>query len=525
MDGNNELNETNAAVSAAGQVETSPALPDVSGMVAGPEKSAEGREEAPDICKLPDIKVSGCFSSHMVLQRDQDVKVFGFSRHPGLKVRGVWKGRETSEAEAVVNEEGRFTLVFPPRKADREPSSMIIESAYGSFVMSDILVGDVWLIGGQSNAECCLAHCIRTTPELVNDISAADNFRLFRQSQAVAYEFREDCAYPKLDIIDPSWRWKRPDPAAAYEFSAMGYYFAKELVRHTDVPIGLMMLCPGGACLRELMPEWLAVERGYTFGANMPVGGYYNTLISPLVGISFYGQLFFQGESEGGWKDMAYNYDADLKALVDDERETFGRDFPFYNVQLSSYREEGKSYFPYLHIVRVKQFDALSIIPDSHLAVDMDLGAAPEDSDFAHSPYKSELGRRLAMQVWAYEYGGRASMPDPGEYESPVPQFVERVNGGFEITFANSGKGLRALSGKAPSGFGIIFEGDEEPEDAISEITGPDKVLIKPDKEKAAGRKAAAVTYAQFHIADKAHADLVNSFGLPAPAWSMPVTD
>lgn len=505
---NSESNKSNE--------EKGPALPDTNGtVVLGDSVKTDVSPES-----FPDFKISGCFSSHMVLQRRQKAAVFGFSRHPGMTVTGKWNASFEETVSTSVGDDGRFRLEFSPREASSEPSAMIVSSPYGSYVLSDILVGDVWLIGGQSNAECWLGHCIHTTPELKDELSAGDNYRLFRQSQAVAFEFRDDCAYPRQDVIEPSWHWKKPDLEGAVEFSAMGIYFAKELIKHTDVPIGLMMLCPGGACLRELMPRELSVSLGYTEGANMPVGGYFNTLISPLIGISFYGQLFFQGESEGGWKHMAYSYDKDLKAMIDDERARFGRNFPFYNVQLSSYREEGRQYFPYLHVVRVKQFDAVSEISSSHLAVSMDLGSLPEDNDFAHSPHKSELGRRLAMQVWAYEYGGKSSMPDPAEYESPAPVSVSVSDGSAAVKFANAGGGLKTRAGNSPAGFGFLTEGSEEPVSAEAYVTAPDTVTVKLPA-KLGGKRISAVTYALFHPGYPENANIVNSFGLPCPAFCL----
>ena len=499
----------------AEQTET-PALPPSAGQIdagqvgAGQAAGESLPQEENSIDRLPDIKISGCFSSHMVLQRSCHVRIFGFSRHVGLKITGSWTraaetgAAETDVAETTVGPDGRFTLVFPPREADREHTQMIISSAYGSYIFSDILVGDVWMIGGQSNAEHHLSQCIKFTPELIREISAEDNFRLFFQSQAKAFEFREDCAEPRTEILDPGWRWKKPDKETALSYSAMGYYFAKELTRHIDVPLGLIMICAGGACLRELMPYDLSVSRGYTFGANMPVGGYYNTLISPFIGLQFYGQLFFQGESEGIWKEMAYSYDADLAALVEDERETFGIDFPFYNVQLSSYRDEGKQHFQFLHVVRVKQFDAVPLIKNSYLTVDMDLGSLPEDNDFAHSPHKAELGRRLAMQVYAHEYGGDKVLTYPAEYESPIPVSVSRTEGGFIIKFKNTGSGLaiRQGTGEIVRGFGIIPEGEEEPHPAGAVITSGDTIFVKAAGETTDPVKTPAfVSYALFHKA------------------------
>lgn len=391
-------------------------------------KAKKSGKLLPPVKELPDFKVSGCFTSHMVVQRDMPVDIWGFSNRPGMKVTGVW-GKET--AEGKVNKEGKFVLTFAARKVCRRPSKIIISCEAGTTELSDVLVGDVWLIGGQSNAECTLAPCIRCTPELEEKISPKDNFRLFRQSQAGAFACEEFRERPAWDIIYPEWQWKRPDREAALDFSAMGYYFAKTITELIDIPLGLIMMCPGGACIRELMPRELALKCGYETGANMPIGGYYNTMISPFVGLHFKGQMFFQGESEGIWKEMALSYDKDLAEFVKDQRERFGIDFPFYNVQLSSYRDEGGAFFPHLQWVRARQERAGWIIPGYHFTVCRDLGALPGDPDWAHSPHKAELGRRLAYQIWAYEYldeESRASL-DFGKIDSPSPVLLSPVPG------------------------------------------------------------------------------------------------
>ncbi len=493
--------------------------------------------------ELPAFKVSGVFSSHMVLQRGQHVKIYGFSNRTGMKVTGRWEKSSNGAAsvltaEAAVNEDGRFELIFEAVEADRTPSRMTIESEAGSAVFDDILVGDVWLIGGQSNAECAVAHCLQADPGVVDSTSEDDNFRLFRQTQAKAYELRDNCPRPYRDVIDPGWKWARPGKEAALAFSAIGFYFAKELTAHTDVPVGLFMMCPGGACLRELMPAELARERGYETGANMPVGGYYNTLISPAVGMCFRGQIFFQGESEGIWKEMAYSYHEDLKAFVSDQRARFGVGFPFYNVQLSSYRDEGSAFFPYLNVVRLRQFDAQKIIPDSHLAVSRDLGSLPDDSDWAHSPHKKELGRRLAAQIYAYEYaeGADNRISDPADYESPVPESYSRSEDGYEIRFGYAGSGLRAATagtgtdsgtvanratpaGTLVKGFAVYAAGEEQPVPAEAYIVTNDTVRV------ICGKDAAAIGYAAFHRAYIEDADLTNGSGLPAPAFRLDVTE
>ena len=169
--------------------------------------------------EIPEWKVSGIFSSHMVLQRNEPIKVWGWSTHIGAEVEGLWKNEK---ARGQVDKNGRFELIFNAKDADNEPSTMIIKSDFGCDIFEDILVGDVWVIGGQSNAEHHLEPCLADTPEIESEIDENKPIRLFRQTQRFAYENKEMQNFPMPDIINPEWRWKRPDESAAKEFSAIG---------------------------------------------------------------------------------------------------------------------------------------------------------------------------------------------------------------------------------------------------------------------------------------------------------------
>ena len=484
--------------------EDAPAMPQ-DAVVETPAAEEYGEEP------LPEWKVSGIFSSHMVLQRERPVTVWGWSSHTGAAVTGCW-GDETVTAQ--VDEEGRFALTFAARPASFVPTEMTVSSAYGSDIFTDILVGDVWVIGGQSNAELNLGPCLEVTPEIAATIDEAMPVRLFRQTQAGAMECKRFYNTPSRDIIFSDWCWKRPDEAAARQFSAIGYYLARILAQQVAVPFGVVMMCAGGACLRELMPLELAHERGYTTGANMPVGGYYNTLIHPLEGLQFVGQVFFQGESEGIWKEMALSYDEDLAAFVEDERRRFGFEFPFYNVQLSSYREECDAYFKHLYWVRSRQVRAVDIIPRSYVAVARDLGALPGDPDFAHARYKYPLAQRIAAQVLAQEYGiGTLAEANP-----PMPAKAVRNGDTVAVTFTCAGAGLVTSDGEALRGFGFMdAEGAEMGAEAV--ITAPDTVTVTVPE----GTDAAEVHFCMSNMAYMEQANLCRADGMPAPAFALDV--
>ena len=221
-------------------------------------ESVEIEENKENAWVCPEFKLSGIFSSHMVLQREKQIRIWGFSTHIGSKVAGHFMG-ET--ATATVGENNRFELRFFARPECSDPQVMVISDEFGHIItLEDILIGDVWIIGGQSNAELHLAPCMPLTPSVEFDEN--DNFRLFYQHGWSGMEFGKENNYVSPDIIKPDWTWHKPDQESSLNFSAIGFYFAKQLMKHISTPIGLVMMAAGGVCLRELMPVELANSLG-----------------------------------------------------------------------------------------------------------------------------------------------------------------------------------------------------------------------------------------------------------------------
>lgn len=461
--------------------------------------------------QVPEFKLSGVFSSHMVLQRRRPIRIWGFSSREGQTVEGNFGGEKTA---AKVNR-NRFDLIFAPREASDSPVSLEIRDSFGHCVkLEDILIGDVWLMGGQSNMELNLAPCAAYAGE--PEFSEEAPFRLFMQTQAYSAARKDLQNEPQADVINEDWRWQKPGREASMRFSAIGWYVAEELARKTGVPIGAINISAGGACLRELMPAELAHRLNYFSGANVPEAGYFNTLISPFCGLQVYGQIFFQGESEGIWRDMAERYARELAMTVSDERQRFGSNFPFYNVQISDYRSEGKQYFQFLEIVRLSQFEALSVIPDSCLTVSMDLGSPEGYPDFAHSPRKKQLSARISALILAREYGigSEEDARSPEPYEAVLLKDRRTVR----VRFSFVSGGLRTLSGSAEVA-GFSFGGFDSRTAANARITGPAEVEVTVPE----GVSAAAVNYAFASRITPDNADLIKEGGLPCPAFSLQV--
>ncbi len=489
-------------------MESKIALPNASGIV---ETDTENTNEK---WNCPEFKVSGIFASHMVLQREKPIKIWGFSQRIGTKITGCFMG-ETATTE--VTADNRWELVFSARPATTEQQIMIISDEFDHTVaFEDILIGDVWIIGGQSNAEWYLQHCMALTPSVEFDEN--DNFRLFFQHGWSGMELGKESNLVQPDIINNDWTWHLPDEQSSLNFSAVGWYFAKEVSKHISVPLGMVMMAAGGVCLRELMPVELANSLGYTKGANTRIGGCFDTIINPIIPLQFKAQIFFQGESEGCWLSCAQKYDTDLKAYFEDERARFGQHFPVYNVQLSEYGENCPKYFPSLDIVRVKQFDALSIIPDMTLTVDMDLGIV-DGFNWAHSPRKMELAQRLAKLALTKEYGiGRIS-----DAVSPRPLCATLSEDKKEIIvdFTDVGTGLiikgqdpRFSIGLSVQGFTVGPYEDRKPAEA--KITSRGQVAVTVPE-------GADTSFVNYCFAINVDPELYNGNNLPCPSFSIKI--
>ncbi len=398
----------------------------------------------------PEFAFARMFTSHMVLQRDRDIFVWGFSRTHGAPITATLGDEHVT---AVVDEGGKWTLVFSPRRASYAPLKLTVTDGIHTLVLDDILIGDVWLIGGQSNADLILSRCMEETPDLVFD--ETNGVRLFNQKTFLARQKPELWSAPQPDLVTDEWQWQTASREASLNHSALGWYFANELIKHIRVPQGLIMMGAGGACIFDLAPAEFAHARGVFAGGMTSEGGLYNTTIHPFHGLSFAGEVFFQGESEGCSPSRSDDYHNLLSAFVADQRARFGFEFPFFNVQLSSYRNAGAEFFKYLHVVRMRQFDALSMIPKYTLTPDFDLGALPKYEDWAHSTLKEELGRRVAMVV-LYEYYG---VGERDLAHVPMPDKVTSINGGYAVTFRGAGDGLVTYGNKTEESVGTPVTG------------------------------------------------------------------
>lgn len=182
------------------------------------------------------VSLAGIFGDHMVLQRDQPIRIWG-GASPGEQVSVQFRQQR---AAAVADPSGRWSVQLKPEPAGG-PHELVV-SGGNTIRVGDVLVGEVWLCAGQSNMEWALADSTDGAAE----VAAANDtqIRHIKVPHATALGPRDDI---------PQSSWQVSSPASAGKFSAVAYHFAKSLRRNQDVPVGLVNVSWGGSHIETWM--------------------------------------------------------------------------------------------------------------------------------------------------------------------------------------------------------------------------------------------------------------------------------
>ncbi|GHV16289.1 9-O-acetylesterase [Spirochaetia bacterium] len=211
------------------------------------------------------LKLSKLFSDGMVLQRDREVKVWG-SAGPGETVTVTLAG---ATGQTLAGLDGKWLVTLPPKPAGG-PFEMTAAAGSGSLRINDVLLGDVWVLSGQSNMAVSLFFA---QDDLKKELAEAGNYPEIRQFQVpFAMDFsgpQEDFSSntapmgpppgdidedaPSMPPFPPSAVWNRATPDTIGSFSAVGYFFAKTVYDTCKVPIGLISAAVGGVPIDSFM--------------------------------------------------------------------------------------------------------------------------------------------------------------------------------------------------------------------------------------------------------------------------------
>ncbi len=429
-----------------------------------------------------EVKTSSVFGDSMVLQRDMPIHVWGWTT-PNIEVRVTLAGHE---GVARSDKNGRFDVTLDPLSAGG-PHELVIQGDETK-TFTDVLVGEVWICSGESNMAWPVSNAKGGDLELLT--AKYPEIRLLSVPHVGAREPQDHF----------KGKWEVCTAKSVKHFSAVGYFYGRQLHQSLHVPIGLIDNAWEGSTAeawidrdaleddgryRELLDkwdalakaqaaedviprattvewddrlgDWDAIRRRSRAAQNQLVGNrepssIYNGVLHPTIGYTIRGVIWYQGESN---VDRAHQYRDLFPLLISSWRQAWGQgDFPFYWVQLADFHEEvkspGESRWAEL---REAQSMTLSKLPNTGQVVAIDLGAAGN----IHPRNKQEVGRRLTR--WALTRTYRFSNPlcpqGAVTHQSPtyVSFAVDRSVATVKIDHVNGG--LRTVDDAAPTGFAI----------------------------------------------------------------------
>lgn len=467
-----------------------------------------------------ELAFAGALGNDMVLQRDAEINIWGTGRK-GATVTVKFKDASVS---TTVGDDGKWLVKLPRQEKDKNENTLTAASGSETVTLTGVLVGDVYLLGGQSNAEKTLLACGKEYSTEMKKAMIEKNdgmIRYFTQGRDAAKAKKAYMETPQENPIKGK-KWKKEIVATAASFSAMGFFFAHKIATEADVPVGVIMVASSGSPVSQLMSAKAVKKSGYTrYENDIPVSGMYNALMNPFINMTIKGMLYYQGESEQGLAKSDYGkYNEYVNIYVEDLREKMNQNFPFYYVQLSSHAGDGLKSWSGIGLQRAVQFDGLKVIKNSGMVVSMDMGYLPGQTDWAHPDRKQPVGERLAALTLARDY----NIGTEENNTSPMPEYAYKSDGGVVIHFTHVAGGLKKLGSQSEIlGFKLIFANNLT-RDAKAKILNENEVFLETDllsQLKGVGYGLEELAFTDYDGETKYIANLGNGSDLPAPTFKL----
>ena len=414
-----------------------------------------------------DVKLPNIFTDSMVLQRNQANAIWG-NATPGESI-AVHIGDQQKSTKA--DSAGNWKVMLEPMQVG-DPLELTVKGN-NEIRIKDILVGEVWICSGQSNMQW--------------SVNASNNVALEKAS--ANYPNIRMINFPQVGSQEPIWshddrKWMVCNPQTVGGFSAVGYFFARQLHQTLGVPIGMINNAWGGsACeawinrktlaadpqFKPLLERWEANEKRFEIltaksdrseDENKQLGGLrnqmrgnsrpsniYNGVLKSHLGYGIRGVIWYQGESNAS---RAYQYRELFPLMISSWRKEWGQgDFPFYWVQLADFMAENSEPMDSNWAeLREAQTMTMSKLPHTGQAVIIDIG---EGKDI-HPRNKVDVGMRLARWALANEYDFDIPYRSP-EYETMKIEGNQAI-----IRFAHVDGGWRPFDTNELHGFTIAGE-------------------------------------------------------------------
>jgi len=492
-----------------------------------------------------EVTLPKILSSHMVVQRELPVHVWGLASS-GEEVSVTFRG-ETRTTKA--GKLGRWSLYLKPGAAGgpfeltvkgvpaTPPDAGDIAITTTTITLDDVLVGDVWVASGQSNMEFSMNGGFGGADTAADDLPKAGipNIRMLIVKRLAS-------EYPKDDIDTDIWPgWTASTPDTAKNFSAVAWYFAREIEQREHVPVGVIDSTWGGtvadtwtrmealgenAALSPVFVEWGKMteheenellrdkderrQRDEAKAQGKPApqfpwhpqltswgpGMLWNGMIAPLTPFPIRGVIWYQGESNSALA-RAPLYKQVFSTMIEDWRHEWGMgDFPFLFVQISSFKSNDTEDWAELREQQLKTLE----LRNTAMAVTIDIG----NPDDVHPKDKVDVGHRLALGARAIAYG------EDINYSGPIYRQATPEGNAIRVWFDHHAKGLMAKGG-ALTGFEVAgADGKFVP--ATARIDG-NEVVVTSDA-------VIEPRFVRYGWANNPQCNLFNGEGLPASPFT-----
>jgi sialate O-acetylesterase len=455
---------------------------------------------------LADVRLPKIVGSNMVLQRESTVTIWGWAdAGEEVRVSGDWLD---SPVSVHANANGLWHVGIETGAAGGEHSMTI--AGKNHITLERILFGEVWLASGQSNMEMPLVEvsgAYAGIKDATREVAQAQypEIRLFQVGNFSSKEPLEDVqtGISMYGIPPAACEWQTCTPETIETFASVAYFFARELRRELEVPIGIIDASWGGTSAEAWVPAAGLEALGYTAeleqARKLPQKAeqkiptrLYNGMIHPLRRFKIRGAIWYQGEGNAGRADQ---YRRLFSTMICRWRAAFGHEFPFYFVQIAPF-DYGKINAAYL---REAQLETLAL-PKTGMVVTLDIGNRKD----IHPKNKQEVGRRLALWALANDYGRDTVC------SGPIYRECLFQDGKVRLKFDYVGGGLSTRNAKPPSHF---------------EVAGPDRIfspataIIDSNEIVVSSAKVAEPKAVRYAFTSDAMPNLTNKEGLPASSF------
>ena len=467
-----------------------------------------------------DVKLPAIFSDHMVLQQGMPLPVWGWAA-PGEEVT-VTLGEQKESAAA--GQDGKWEIKLQPLQPGG-PHELTV-AGKNTIKLDDVLVGEVWVCSGQSNMEFPVFGAKNAQQEIAE--ANYPQIRLYTVPKTVSGKA----------LSDTHGNWAICSPQTIGGFSAVGYFFGRDLHKSLGVPVGLIHTSWGGtpaeswasmqylesdADFKPILDRWQQqaseferqlkklgdeLDKWKQSGASPddapalpqdprsnPWRPAFDGMVAPIVPFGIRGATWYQGESNA---NRAYQYRKLLPAMIKSWRTTWNEaDFPFLIVSLANYTkpptDPGESDWAELREAQTMT----AAMPNNGQAIAIDVG----DANDIHPKDKQTVGQRLALTAEATVYGRKV------EYSGPWYQSMSTEGDKIVLRFKHAEGGLVAKGSEELKGFAIA--GDDHKWHWTDARIDGDTVVVHSDQVP----HPVAVRYAW---ANNPACNLYNQSGLPA---------